>query len=295
MHEAEIIECRATKWFYLRGWAMVIMFGVFLVLFLKDWKVGWPTKNEVYYTYKAFEKAEELFNEREWSAEDWESETKKRELFPAGDVVLPMHVDRKATWPLQLSGYESYRNAVIEEGNKTIPPMWALYTHERGWSSAIPEKSYEAKKIQEQLYYGIGSGILLIIALFFLVRNSRRSMKVDGEAFYAPGGERIAFESIRRIDVRKWRLKGLAYLFFEDAPHSADSKGGALKRSKVDGLMYGQFKEENGAPAEALFQRILQNFKGELVELVDDEAESGRENVDNSVPEQQAEKAPSQE
>ena len=118
MHEAEIIECRATKWFYLRGWAMVIMFGVFLVLFLKDWKVGWPTKNEVYYTYKAFEKAEELFNEREWSAEDWESETKKRELFPAGDVVLPMHVDRKATWPLQLSGYESYRNAVMEEGNK---------------------------------------------------------------------------------------------------------------------------------------------------------------------------------
>ena len=62
MKGAEIIECRATKWFYLRVWAMVIMFGVFLVLFLKDWKVGWPTKNEVYYTYKAFEKAEELFN-----------------------------------------------------------------------------------------------------------------------------------------------------------------------------------------------------------------------------------------
>ena len=292
MQEAEIIECRATRWFYVRGWAMVIMFGVFLVLFLKDWKVGWPAKNEVYYTYKAFEKAEDLFNEREWSAEEWESEAKKREVFPAGDVVLPMHVDRKARWPLQLSDYKGYRNAVLEEGNKTIPPMWALYTHERGWSSAIPEKSYDAKKIQEQLYYAIGSGVLLVSALFFLVRNSRRSMKVDGESFYAPGGEKIAFESIRRIDVRKWRTKGLAYLFFEDKP---DSKGGALKRSKVDGMIYGQFREENGAPAEALFQRILQNFKGELVELVEDEVESDRENVDNSLPEQQAQEAPSQE
>ena len=274
---------------------MVIMFGVFLVLFLKDWKVGWPTKNEVYYTYKAFEKAEELFNGREWSAEEWESEAREREIFPAGDVVLPAHVDRKARWPLQLSGYEGYRSSVVEEGNKTIPPMWASYTHERGWSSAIPEKSYDAKKIQEQLYYGGGSGVLLCGALFFLVRNSRRSMKVDGEAFYAPSGERVPFGAIRRIDVRKWRTKGLAYLFFEDASLSAESKGGTLKKSKVDGMVYGQFRKENGAPAEALFQRILQNFKGELLELVEDEPESDRENVDNSGPDQQVEEVPSQE
>ena len=295
MKGAEIIECRATKWFYLRVWAMVIMFGVFLVLFLKDWKVGWPTKNEVYYTYKAFEKAEELFNGREWSAEEWESEAREREIFPAGDVVLPAHVDRKARWPLQLSGYEGYRSSVVEEGNKTIPPMWASYTHERGWSSAIPEKSYDGKKIQEQLYYGIGSGVLLSGALFFLVRNSRRSMKVDGEAFYAPCGKRVPFGAIRRIDVRKWRTKGLAYLFFEDASLSAESKGGALKKSKVDGMVYGQFRKEDGAPAEALFQRILQNFKGELLELVEDEPESDRENVDNSGPDQQVEEVPSQE
>ena len=295
MKGAEIIECRATKWFYLRVWAMVIMFGVFLVLFLKDWKVGWPTKNEVYYTYKAFEKAEELFSGGEWTEEEWESEARTREIFPAGDVVLPAHVDRKARWPLQLSGYEGYRIAVVEEGNKPIPPMWASYTHERGWSSAIPEKSYDAKKIQEQLYYGVGSGVLLCGALFFLVRNSRRSMKVDGEAFYAPSGERVAFGSIRRIDVRKWRTKGLAYLFFENASLSAEPKGGALKKCKVDGMVYGQFRKENGAPAEALFQRILQNFKGELVELVEDEPESNRENVDNSGPDQQVEEVPSQE
>ena len=42
MSEVETIECRPTRWFYLRAGAMVLMFGVFLVLFLKDWKVGWP-------------------------------------------------------------------------------------------------------------------------------------------------------------------------------------------------------------------------------------------------------------
>lgn len=272
---------------------MFIMFGVFLVLFLKDWKIGWPTKNEVYYTYKAFEKAEELFSGREWSAEEWESEVAKQEVFPVGDVILPAHVDRAARWPFQLADYGDYSESVIKEGNKTIPPMWASYTHERGWSSAIPEKSYDSGKIQEQLYYAMGSGVLLIAALFFLVRNSRRSMKVDGEDFYAPSGERVPFSSIRKIDVRKWRTKGLAYLFFEDESLH-ESKKGTLKRSKVDGMVYGQFKKKNGAPAEALFQRILQNFKGELVELVDEEPESNVENVDNFGPDQRVEEVPPQ-
>ncbi len=294
MKGAEIIKCRATKWFYLRVCAMVVMFGVFLVLFLKDWKIGWPTKNEVFYTYKAFEKAEELFNEREWGAEEWESEVAQQEVFPAGNVVLPAHVDRAEKWPLQLADYTDYSASVIEEGNKTIPPMWASYTHGRGWSSAIPEKSYDSGKIQEQLYYAIGSGVLLIGALFLLVRNSRRSMRVDDEAFYAPSGERVPFCAIRKIDVRKWRTKGLAYLFFEDDSHKKP-KNGTLMRAKVDGMVYGQFRKENGAPAEALFQRILQNFKGELVELVDDEPESNGENVDNYGPDQRVEEVRSQE
>ncbi|NIP93043.1 MAG: hypothetical protein GWO24_06120, partial [Akkermansiaceae bacterium] len=41
--------------------------------------------------------------------------------------------------------------------------------------------------------------------------------------------------------------------------------GGVEKKAKVDGLVYGQFKAEEGAPAERLFQRILQNFSGELI------------------------------
>lgn len=272
MSEVETIECRPTKWFYLRAGAMVLMFGVFLVLFLKDWKVGWPKKNEVYYTYKAFEEAEKKFVEhedRKATAEDWEAFAQAQVTgFPDGEGILPPGVDSSTRWPAILHDYAGYKQAQQEE-SKMTPPLWVSYTDERGWSSSIPKKSYEAAKIQEQLYYGIGSGVLLLTTGFFLVRTSRRTMKVDGEAYYAPDGKRILFSSICRIDVRKWGTKGLAYLYYREDGSSEES----ATKSKVDGMVYGQFKQEEGAPAEALFQRILDNFKGELIELEEDEGE----------------------
>jgi hypothetical protein len=62
--------------------------------------------------------------------------------------------------------------------------------------------------------------------------------------------------------MRKWETKGLATLVYE-----ADGKE---NKAKIDGMVYGQFKEEEGAPAEALFQKVLENFEGELIELVDE-------------------------
>ena len=88
MSKAETIECRPTKWFYLRAGAMVLMFAVFLVLFLKDWKVGWPKKNEIYYSHQAFKKAKEAFTEHEkegGTAEAWTAFAKEQLIgFPEG-------------------------------------------------------------------------------------------------------------------------------------------------------------------------------------------------------------------
>ena len=272
MSEAETIVCRPTKWFYLRAGAMVVMFGVFLVLFLKDWKIGWPRKNEAFYTYEAFEEAKRLFEEHvaaKKSAGEWESFARSQKIgFPEEEGVIPDGVDPAAAWPEELVNYVTYQKAHEEEGQKLIPPLWASYSDKRGWSSAKPKKSYEAGKIRDQLYWGIGSGILLLVTSLFLFRTSRRSMKVDSEAYYAPGGCRIPFDSIRRIDKRKWDTKGLAYLSY--CPDD-DSKGSDLLKAKVDGMVYGQFSQEEGAPAEALFQRILKNFKGELIELAEEE------------------------
>ena len=59
-------------------------------------------------------------------------------------------------------------------------------------------------------------------------------------------------------------------------------ESGEKKKAKVDGMIYGQFKAEDGAPAEALFSQIMDNFKGEVVEFVsDDEDEEETEGEKN--------------
>ena len=48
-------------------------------------------------------------------------------------------------------------------------------------------------------------------------------------------------------------------------------------------MVYGQFKKEEGAPAEALYQQVLANFKGEIIEFVS-EKEEGSEPSEEKEP-----------
>ena len=266
MTDEERIICRPTKWFFWRALAMLAMFGIFFVLFMKDWKVGYPKKNVVYYTYLAFEKAEEEFGAREeagQSAGSWESFAKVQKTpYPEEDGLLPSGTDLQSPWLEELQDYAGYKAIFEAERNKAAPPMWIAYSDRQGWDSAPPEHGYDAGKIREQLYFGIGAGVLTLVALFYLIRTKGRFMMADGEGYHPPGKGMIPYKDLRRIDKRKWETKGLAYLFHEDP-------SGGLQKVKVDGMVYGQFREEDGAPAEKLFQHILRNFSGELVELED--------------------------
>jgi hypothetical protein len=96
-------------------------------------------------------------------------------------------------------------------------------------------------------------------------------MKVTASGYSPPGGSEIPFAAMRKIDKRKWDAKGLAVIHYEE--------DGETKKAKVDGMVYGQFKEEDGAPAEVLFAQIMENFKGEIVEFVsdDDDDDEGEE------------------
>jgi len=73
--------------------------------------------------------------------------------------------------------------------------------------------------------------------------------------------------------MRKWETKGLATLVYET--------DGKENKAKIDGMVYGQFKEEEGAPAEALFQKVLENFEGELIELVDENENEEANDIDS--------------
>ena len=270
MSDQNTIICLPTKWFLWRAVAMLVLFGVFTVLFFRDWKVGYPKKNLVFHTHAVFEAARKAFAEGEkegQTAADWEAYAKAQKMgFPEEEGTLPKGVDPGAGWPDVLVDYESYRAAHEEGLNKKVAPMWLDYSNAQGWSSEAPDAAMSKEKIDQQLYVGCGTAVLTLLAGFYLIRTGRRSMRVDDEAYYAPGGRRIPFGQIRRIDTRKWAAKGLAYLYYE-------GEGGGTEKTKVDGMVYGQFKEEEGAPAEQLYQRILKNFSGELVELEAEEEE----------------------
>ena len=52
-------------------------------------------------------------------------------------------------------------------------------------------------------------------------------------------------------------------------------------------MVFGQFKEEDGAPAERLFNYVMERFRGEVIEYIDEDesadsddngGESGKDN-----------------
>ncbi len=269
---SEVI-CRPTKWFIWRALLMVAMFGGFAGYFLYDWKIGYPKKNYIIANYKAFSDAGQAWNENE---ESWKEYAASQTIpFEDDKTLYPADTNYDEKWPAILQ--------TMERGNDE--ELWKDFSGEKGWPQAIDlEEGFKsAYKIREQLYASLVCFVLTAIALFFLIRTKARNMKVDNEAYHPPGGPRIPFADMVRIDKRKWESKGLATIYYQD--------GDEEKKAKVDGMVYGQFKEEDGAPAEVLFQRILANFEGELIELVeeDDEDEddhSSEEDESASDPEE---------
>jgi hypothetical protein len=262
------IVCLPTKWFLTRIILMLAMFGGFAVYFLYDWKVGYPQKNYIIAHYKAFVAAGQAQTDPEkWK--DWEAFVKAQKIpFEDDHSIYPAETDFEEKWPAILADKEAMKKE-SDEG------LWKIYSGEKGWPQTIDvqEDRKPAYKIKEQLVAATVCFGLAAVAIFFLIRTKGRNMRVDEEAYYAPGGAKILFPKITEIDMRKWNTKGLATLTYKDS-------NGENQKAKVDGMVYGQFKEEDGAPAEALFQKILANFDGELIELVvedDDDLESENE------------------
>lgn len=280
MIEPQEIVCKPTKWFLWRILAMSLMFAVGAFFFFKDWKWGYPEKNEQRFYYLAFESAKEQFKthlESGSAASEWEELARSQHVFVPQDTseekildvapVLPKGTDLDTRWPDILADFDKYSD-LYEKGSSLVsPPGWKEFTNSggRAWDekSDYTLKSYP--KIQEQLYVFIGCLVLFLGSLFVLLRTMGRSMKVDAVGYYPPGGKLIPYPSMKRIDARKWDTKGLATVFFD--------RDGKEQKAKIDGMVYGQFKKEEGEPAQALYNQILANFKGEIIELVAEEDE----------------------
>lgn len=255
MTSSESIVCKPTPWFLFRALVMLLMFGVFAVLFYIDGSTGYRKKNESFYLRKTFQTANDRFSEMNSSgaltSEAWKRHAEKQSVeFPEDRSILPASIQLPMPWPEILQDFERMKPLQWNI-------LWREYSKERGLNASV-EEPYDAQKIKEQWIVFWICAALAVVAGFFLLRTIRRSISVDDEALINQQGKRIPFGDFKVLDLRKWDTKGLAFIDYD----GASGKG----RVRIDGLTYGGFKKENDEPAEKLMRRIRSNFSGEIIE-----------------------------
>ncbi len=252
----ESIVCKPTPWFLLRGVVMLLMFGIFAVLFYLDGSVGYRKKNESYYIHKTFQIANDNFAKKNvggvLTAEAWQKFAGEQSVqFPEDRSILPAAIQLPMPWPAILRDYERMKPLQWNI-------LWREYTKERGLNSSPPDEPYNAQKIKEQWVVCVICTVLAVAAAFFLLRTLRRSISTDSEAITTQQGKRVLYTDLTKIDLRKWETKGLAFIDYD----GNSGKG----KIRIDGLTYGGFKKENGEPAECLMRQIRSRFSGEITE-----------------------------
>jgi hypothetical protein len=256
MSERESIVCKPTSWFLFRALVMLLMFGVFAVLFYLDGSSGYRKKNEVYFLHRTFQAANETFSKMnadgKLTPEAWKQYAEKQSVaFPSDPSVVPASLKLPMPWPEILHDYDKMKSLQWNI-------LWREFTKERGINASPPEEPYDARKIGEQWVVFWICLALALGAAFFLLRTLGRQISADGEAVTSQQGKRIPYHEIKTLDLRKWETKGLAFLDYDGSA----GKG----RIRVDGLTYGGFKKEAGEPAEQLMRLIRSRFSGELIE-----------------------------
>jgi hypothetical protein len=285
MSETPVIVCKPTQWIKIRAALIIAMFGVFAYLFYHDGTVGYREKNEHFLFHKLFTSVAPQKAEGIDTAEEWKSQTsvEKLPLMSEEECPLPAEFDKDQAWPAILMTAESFEK--LKNTSDGASKIWQAYTAEKGWDFEPSEKIYDQGKLTEQFVMaGICSALVLVV-VFLFVRTLGRTMQVTETTYIAPGGKVVPFTSMRRIDARKWDVKGMAVIDYED-------ESGATKKVKVDGMIYGQFKEKDGQPAERLYEYIMERFKGEVIEFekAEDDSEVG-EQVETSGDSKNSEEA----
>jgi hypothetical protein len=250
------IVCKPTPWFLLRALAMLLMFGVFSVLFFIDGSTGYRKKNEVYYLHQGFRKASDEFSDMNsdgaLTAEVWKAHAARRTVeLPEDLSILPEGFKAPMPWPAILHDFDKMRPLQVNL-------LWREYSRANRLPDTPPDEPFDARKIGEQwVVFWICLG-LAGAAAFILLRTLRRTIRVDEEAITSQTGRRVPFGELKTLDLRKWDTKGIAFADY-DGP---SGKG----RLRIDGLTYGGFKLDQGEPAEQLMQYLRSRFSGEIIE-----------------------------
>lgn len=257
------IECKPTPWFLLRAGAMLLMFGIFAVLFYKDGSTGYREKNLSYYTWTAFERAASEFGKKSQSmdAAEWREYASRQEIeLPDDRDILPADTPESIPWPEMLRDYETVSNGLTNPKTQ----LFDVYRERVGMTASPPDKAFHAGKIHQQWVVFWICLALFLGALFVLLRTLSRKIVLDGGTLYPAAGKPVEISDLVRLDLRRWDRKGIAFAW-------AKTAGGGERKIRIDGLTYGGFKPEEGEPAEQLMRAIKSGFSGELIEYVEED------------------------
>ncbi len=230
--DGEPIVCTTTTWYSKRMGLMTAMLFAFGCWFLYDALVGYPKKAEVYKEH----------------LEIVELEEKYAELKKEGNLAA-------------YAEFAADRGASPEE-----PPTWRSIAAERGIDLDLDKTDED--DITEQKYWAGGAFLIALIIGGVFLFNRGKKISADANSFTTPGGTTIPFDSVFRIDKRKWKYKGLAYAHYTDP-------SGKKQRAPLDDLKYGG--------TDKILDRLLANFSGELIDRVEDEEDAPAEDGEKAA------------
>ncbi|TLD70668.1 hypothetical protein FEM03_10150 [Phragmitibacter flavus] len=235
------IVCHVTRWYYRRMGLLTAMFIGMGLYFIYDGKWGYPKKNEV-------------AERKEWF---------EREVVGTGTPpAAGSYEEAKAAGPEAITLWmEEARKKQWVVSSQMQEPRWDDFAAPYGWAS--DPKKYSAEEIEQQFWWG---GVVLAGGFFtgiLLLLNRNKKFIGHPEHMVMPNGVEVRYDSVFKVDKRKWDNKGLAYAFYKPSEEAASRK------AVIDDLKFGG--------ADKVLTRLLENFSGELIEKVQEPEHEGTE------------------
>ncbi|RBP44676.1 hypothetical protein DES53_104499 [Roseimicrobium gellanilyticum] len=187
----------------------------------------------------------------------------EREVLGEYDAVVAEGPDAARAWVETARRRGWIIKAELEQ------PRWSDYAAPHGW--AENPKMYTPEQIREQFYWGgamiVGAAVVGIIVLL----NHDKRFVGHADHMIMPNGRVVPFKDVYKIDKRKWDVKALAYVYYRETGEKVEH------RAVIDDLKY------DGAGR--VLDRLMDQFKGELIEkVIEPEEESAETPAEQPTP-----------